>query len=131
MAELNAVTLRTANMAASVAFYRTLGCTVVFGGADAGFTSLAIDDFAPGSGHTFINLTTERNGAEPAGFWGRFIIFVDDPDAHYRRLIEAGHSPLMAPSNAPWRERYFHVLDPDGHEVSLARPLRAGEVPGG
>jgi uncharacterized glyoxalase superfamily protein PhnB len=29
----------------------------------------------------------------------------------------------MAPSDAPWGERYFHVTDPDGHELSFARPL--------
>ena len=29
----------------------------------------------------------------------------------------------MAPADAPWGERYFHVLDPDGHELSFARLL--------
>jgi catechol-2,3-dioxygenase len=28
------------------------------------------------------------------------------------------------PRNASWGERYFHMLDPDGHELSFARPLR-------
>jgi uncharacterized glyoxalase superfamily protein PhnB len=31
----------------------------------------------------------------------------------------------MAPADAPWGERYFHVQDPAGHEVSIARPLAA------
>jgi uncharacterized glyoxalase superfamily protein PhnB len=29
----------------------------------------------------------------------------------------------MAPSDAPWGERYFHIRDPDGHELSFARRL--------
>jgi len=28
-----------------------------------------------------------------------------------------------APLNASWGERYFHLHDPDGHELSFARPL--------
>jgi len=27
------------------------------------------------------------------------------------------------PADAPWGERYFHILDPDGHELSFARRL--------
>lgn len=129
MAELNAITLRTTDMAAAVEFYELIGCTTIFGGPSASFTTMAIDDFVPGSATNFINLTVEQAERGRPGFWGRYIIFVDDPDAHHRRLVDAGRTPLMAPSNATWRERYFHVLDPDGHEVSLARPLRDGESP--
>ena len=28
------------------------------------------------------------------------------------------------PRDGSWRERYFHMYDPDGHELSFARPLR-------
>jgi len=28
------------------------------------------------------------------------------------------------PRDASWGERYFHMPDPDGHELSFARPLR-------
>ena len=51
------------------------------------------------------------------------MVHVDDVDAAHARVVAAGHRPSMAPSDAPWGERYFHVDDPDGHEVSLARPL--------
>jgi uncharacterized glyoxalase superfamily protein PhnB len=30
---------------------------------------------------------------------------------------------MTEPADAPWGERYFHVRDPDGHELSFARPL--------
>ena len=35
----------------------------------------------------------------------------------------AGLSPLMAPSDAPWGERYFHIDDPSGHQIANAKPL--------
>jgi hypothetical protein len=28
------------------------------------------------------------------------------------------------PRDATWNERYFHFLDPDGHELSFATPLK-------
>jgi uncharacterized glyoxalase superfamily protein PhnB len=48
---------------------------------------------------------------------------VSDVDALYRKLMAAGIKPSFAPRDAPWNERYFHVSDPDGHELSFARPL--------
>jgi uncharacterized glyoxalase superfamily protein PhnB len=29
----------------------------------------------------------------------------------------------MAPADAIWGERYFHITDPDGHEISFAMLL--------
>ena len=59
------------------------------------------------------------------GIWGRAIFWVDDVDALHARAVAAGLTPAMAPADAPWGERYFHILDPDGHELSFARPLPA------
>ena len=110
---ISAVTLGVTDMAASCAFYGDLGFEVAYGGPDAPFTSFRV-------GPTFLNLqlveATETR-------WGRFVVHVDDVDAAHARVVAAGHRPSMAPSDAPWGERYFHVDDPDGHEVSLARPL--------
>jgi uncharacterized glyoxalase superfamily protein PhnB len=30
---------------------------------------------------------------------------------------------LDSPQDASWGERYFHMADPDGHELSFARPF--------
>jgi uncharacterized glyoxalase superfamily protein PhnB len=51
------------------------------------------------------------------------IFHVSDVDAFHRRALEQGLAPTTAPGDAPWRERYFHISDPDGHELSFARPL--------
>jgi catechol 2,3-dioxygenase-like lactoylglutathione lyase family enzyme len=114
---LSAVTLVTHDMAASVAFYGALALPVVFGGFEASFTTLRL---GPDS---FLNLQLDPTWTVPGQVWGRFILWVTDVDAMYARLIRTGYEPEMAPSDAPWGERYFHVLDPAGHEVSVARRL--------
>jgi len=32
--------------------------------------------------------------------------------------------PATTPEDAEWGERYFHLTDPDDHEISFAKPLR-------
>ena len=110
---VNAVTIGVTDMGASCAFYDALGFEAAHGGPDAAFTSYRV-------GPTFLNLQLV-DGVETR--WGRFIVHVDDVDAMYERAVAASLAPSMAPSDAPWGERYFHIDDPDGHEVSFARPL--------
>jgi catechol 2,3-dioxygenase-like lactoylglutathione lyase family enzyme len=117
---LNAVTLATHDMAASVAFYGVLGLELAFGGPDAPFSTFRV-------GPTdFVNLQLDPVWTPPARVWGRAIIWVDDVDAVYRRLVANGISPEFEPADAPWGERYFHVLDAAGHEISIARRLDPG-----
>ena len=56
-------------------------------------------------------------------WWGRAIFRVDDADAHHRELQVQGLMPEL-PQDAPWGERFFHVTDPDGHELSFAELTR-------
>jgi uncharacterized glyoxalase superfamily protein PhnB len=56
-------------------------------------------------------------------WWGRVIFHVDDVDALYQRALDNGFAPASAPENAPWGERYFHISDPDRHELSFAKPI--------
>jgi hypothetical protein len=55
--------------------------------------------------------------------WGRLIFHVTDVDAFWTHLKERGFNPEI-PRDASWGERYFHMLDPDGHELSFAQPLQ-------
>jgi catechol 2,3-dioxygenase-like lactoylglutathione lyase family enzyme len=116
IASINAVTLAVGDMRRSVTFYRELGFDLVSGGEDAAFST-----FGVGSG--FLNLQLDRAHAPIPAIWGRVIFFVDDVDAMHARALAAGVVPATAPADAPWGERYFHVRDPDGHELSFARPL--------
>ncbi len=112
---INAVTLVTHNMAKAVRFYETLGFPLDYGGADAPFTSFRV-------GENHLNLTA-TSVAPHWGGWGRLILYVDDVDAMYTHVVAQGLHPEAPPRDAPWRERYFHVRDPDGHELSFAQPL--------
>lgn len=116
---ISAITLVTADMARAVAFYRALGFHLLYGGPDANFTS-----FRAGPGYLNLQLATGPSvPSVPEGGWGRAIFWVDDVDAMYARAGAADLAPLTAPADAPWGERYFHIRDRDGHELSFARPL--------
>ena len=112
---VSAITLKVADLERSVGFYRdTLGTDLIYGGPDAYFSSLRIAD----AEFPVLNL---EQGA-PVIRWGRIILHVADVDASWAFLKERGFAPER-PQNASWGERYFHMNDPDGHELSFARPL--------
>jgi catechol 2,3-dioxygenase-like lactoylglutathione lyase family enzyme len=112
---LSAVTLATHDMRRAVRFYRMLGFAIAYGGEDASFTSLR-------AGENFLNLIAAPAGREWS-WWGRVIFYDSDVDGLYRRVVAAGYRPQAEPRDAPWGERYFHLTDPDGHELSFAWPL--------
>ena len=112
---ISAVTLAVADMARSVEFYLGgVGMELLYGGDSASFTSFKV-------GEGYLNLILSPEGGW--SWWGRIIFHVDDVDALYQKLLDAGLTPSTAPEDAPWRERYFHITDPDGHELSFAKPL--------
>lgn len=112
---LSAVTFITGDMALAVRFYAALGFEKIYGGEAADFTS-----YRAGTG--FLNLAL-RTHPGPLADWGRAIFYVSDVDAIHARAVAAGFTPEFEPRDAAWGERYFHLRDPDGHELSFARPL--------
>jgi catechol 2,3-dioxygenase-like lactoylglutathione lyase family enzyme len=112
---ISAVTLATHDMSRAVHFYRALGFALHAGGEDASFTSFH-------SGLSYLNLITQPRSRQWS-WWGRVIFYVLDVDALYERAIAQGLNPEAAPRDAEWGERFFHLLDPDGHELSFAKPL--------
>jgi catechol 2,3-dioxygenase-like lactoylglutathione lyase family enzyme len=113
---ISAVTLAVADMARSVGFYEGIGFRRRYGGPDADFTSFQV-------GRGFLNLQLDREHAPVPRIWGRVIFHVSDVDQLHARLKAQGVVPSSVPADAPWGERYFHVTDPDGHELSFARLL--------
>jgi catechol 2,3-dioxygenase-like lactoylglutathione lyase family enzyme len=86
-----------------------------------GFGVAAFTSFRAGT--SYLNLIAQP--AERKWFWwGRVIFYHSDVDALHARVVAAGYRPVTAPRDAEWGERFFHLTDPDGHELSFAWPLR-------
>jgi catechol 2,3-dioxygenase-like lactoylglutathione lyase family enzyme len=113
---ISALTLATHDMQRSARFYTALGFEIVYGGETSSFTS-----FRAGSG--YLNVVAQPKEKQWT-WWGRAIFYVGDVDAMFRRTLAAGFQPSTTPRDAEWGERYFHLTDPDGHELSFARPLK-------
>lgn len=110
------MTLRVANMTKSVRFYRdVLGMELLFGGEGARFSSLRAKD----AQSAILNLEQ----GDMVTRWGRLVFHVTNVDALWTQLNEEGFHPEVR-QDASWGERYFHMLDPDGHQLSFARPLQ-------
>jgi len=102
-------------MTESVRFYRdVLGMELLYGGENTGFSSLRARD----TESAILNLEQGK----PVTRWGRLIFYVTDVDVLWNHLKDRGFDPEI-PRDALWGERYFHMPDPDGHELSFARPL--------
>jgi catechol 2,3-dioxygenase-like lactoylglutathione lyase family enzyme len=123
-AALEQIGLVTADLAASLAFYRRLGLPIP-DGAEAephvsvelgGGVRLAWDtvevirsflpDYEPPKAGHRIGLAF--NCGSPAGV-----------DATFADLVSAGYERLKEPWDAFWGQRYAVVLDPDGNSVEL------------
>ena len=110
---ISAVTLATQSMPKSVEFYKSLGFELRSGGPMP--SSRRSESAASTS--TSSPLPRNRVGGDGVIFW------VGDVDRMHRRALDAGWSPEAPPRDADWGERYFHLSDPDGHELSFARGL--------
>jgi len=111
---ISAITLKVTDMARSVRFYtEILGLEIIYGGPHASFSSLR----SAGAQDAILNL---EQGTCSSG-WGRLIFHVKDVDELWAHLKARGLDAAR-PRDASWGERYFHLHDPDGHELSFAKP---------
>ena len=118
-------------MEKSCKFYSIIpGFKVAYGGSSSdSFTTFEI-----GEGSTYkmyLNLevksnidSTIRHHSDKMDF-GRIIFYSVDVDELYSRLTnDASISELVSfenePMNASWGERFFHMRDPDGYQLSFA-----------
>ena len=111
---ISAVTLFTREMPVAFRFYDSLGFQLHYGGVAASFTTFSL-------GENFLNIELEP-GYAPS-HWGRIIFYVSDVDEMFAQVRRLGLEPSTTPRDAEWGERYFHITDPDGHELSFARRL--------
>lgn len=79
------------------------------------------------AGTSYLNLI-DQPAERRWSWWGRVIFYVTDVDALYERAPAEGYKPATVPGDAEWGERFFRLVDPDGHELSFARPLLPASV---
>ncbi|WP_214405423.1 VOC family protein [Pseudonocardia lacus] len=127
-AQLSAVGIVAADMAATLAFYRRLGLDIP---ADADTAPHAEVTLPGGLRLLFDTEDTVRSfhpGWSPVAGAGRIglAFAVADAaavDALYADLVGAGYHGELAPFDAFWGQRYATVQDPDGNGVDLFAPL--------
>ena len=125
---LDLLGLVTADMAASLAFYRRLGLDLP-AGADG---EPHVETTLPGGLRLAWDTVATVLGIDPGwtppqgGHRTALAFRCDDPaevDKVYAELTAAGYHGYQQPWDAFWGQRYAVVHDPDGNAVDLFAPL--------
>ncbi|MGH9925968.1 MAG: VOC family protein, partial [Nitrososphaeraceae archaeon] len=107
----------------------------VYGGSIHDTFSTYEFDESNGSSKIYLNLelirpTNYQNDHTTTSrkHFGRIIFHTDNVDKLYdyfknNESISADIVFETVPVNAPWGERYFHIREPDGYQLSFAKPL--------
>ena len=106
-----------------------------------GFSTDSFTTYEIGSGEsknipkTYLNLelttpiSTDYNIDDRRKHFGRIIFHTVDVDKLYSYLKNNQDLELEdEPRDATWGERYFHIRDPDGHQLSFAKPINKQET---
>lgn len=121
-----AIEIVAADLTRSLDFYRLLGLEIPQ--TDAPHVEVEL----PGGNRLLFDTEDTIAGMHPG--WtppataGRVVLAFglgspSDVDAVFARLTDAGHKGALEPFDAPWRQRYATVLDPDGTSVDLFAAL--------
>ena len=133
---LDQINIISANLDASIGFYRRLGVEIAEDGIWR--TPSGIHHVTAGSGAPDSAIGLDIDSVAFAQLWntgwhgredlrGRVVVGFTLPsrasvDALYAELTGAGHPGLHAPWDAFWGSRYAIVEDPDGIAVGLMSP---------
>ena len=148
---ISAITLRVKDMEKSCTLYSKIpGFSLTYGGKPSDrFTTFEI---GKGNNATYLNLELieEEEGHEDdysgsaADFnnnkfnlgektkgrenFGRIIFHTDNVDKlysymEYDEYVSKSIIFESKPTNAPWGERFFHIREPNGYQLSFAQPL--------
>ncbi|MFI7383874.1 VOC family protein [Streptomyces sp. NPDC049813] len=113
---MDAIGIRTTDLAAALAFYRLLGLAFPDGAEGLPHVEAAL----PGG----IRLMFDPDDSGEDGGRGRIALAFHcgdaaGVDATYAALTKAGHHGECEPWDAVWGQRYAVVHDPDGNQVDL------------
>jgi catechol 2,3-dioxygenase-like lactoylglutathione lyase family enzyme len=131
---ISAVTLRVRDMERSFEFYSRLpGFKLRYGGGGASSTDTFVTFEIGENSKTYLNLEliADYNDFDDRGNedFGRIIFHTESVDEFYLfmkndRFISSAVVFETEPANAPWGERFFHIREPNGYQLSFAQPLR-------
>ena len=93
-------------------YHDILGLKLAYGGENETFSSFDI-------GGKYLNL---QLSAHCETRWGRIILHCRNVDEMHEKLSRS-LGVVSVPQDGPWGERFFHIRDPDGHELSIAKPI--------
>ena len=122
----NAITLKTSDMKSSVRFYEKLGLSISFGGYNSPFTTMSPSSDSSIKHNIHVNLEYDESwpyNNDNLSNWGRIIMYVKDVDDMYNLARDGNITCEFEPVDAAWGERYFHIIDPAGHELSFAKRI--------
>ncbi len=71
----------------------------------------------------------DYHGPGDAGPYALIIVFVDDVDAHYERVLATGVPVESAPADKPWGLRQYEVRDLEGHMWEFSQHMRDVPAP--
>jgi hypothetical protein len=119
-------------MKRSCNFYSMIpGFRLAYGGSsNDSFTTFEIGGDMP---KMYLNLELATNHKSKndisAKYFGRVIFHTDNVDklySYFKGNEEISKVILFEnePTDAPWGERYFHIFEPDGYQLSFAEPLK-------
>jgi catechol 2,3-dioxygenase-like lactoylglutathione lyase family enzyme len=138
---ISAITLKVKDMEKSCSLYSKIpGFRLAHGGGP--FDIFTIFEIGEGSKATYLNLEPiaeidgsfdfnekfylgKKRGRED---FGRVIFHTENVDKLYSYMKHDEHISKYIvfenkPTNAPWGERYFHIREPNGYQLSFAQPL--------
>lgn len=108
------------NMDLAMKFYSIIPeFELVYRNSETSFATFKINN-------QFLNLEHNENKGNN---FGRIIFHVKDVDQIYHYLEKSQFSDRIetVPTNASWGERFFYIRDPDGHQISFAKPIQTSD----
>jgi catechol 2,3-dioxygenase-like lactoylglutathione lyase family enzyme len=123
-------------MKRSCDFYSNIpGFRLAYGGSsDDSFTTFEIGSDMPKM-YLNLELATNRKSEYDISpkYFGRVIFHTDNVDklySYFKSNEEISKIILFEnePTDAPWGERYFHIFEPDGYQLSFAEPLKKKQI---
>ncbi|TLX68559.1 MAG: VOC family protein [Thaumarchaeota archaeon] len=121
---ISAITLFVKNMERSCKFYSSIpGFRLVYGGESDSFTTYEVGKHS--KNYLNLELRKEDNSKD----FGRIIFHTSNVDELYAYLKKDDNISKLGsfenePTNAPWGERFFHMRDPNGYQLSFAMPIK-------